>query len=467
MSRLGLLLALFCVSAGASPIAVSLLPREAVPTNSSHLKGYFQLQTSEYVSADQPYFGAGAQGESVALTLGLANDLNFATNATGRLVLSDQFSLSERWNYVNVNEAFATYQEGAAQLSVGRKLDTWIEWEETWQQGLVEPRYVQNRLRPETAGLSGLFYSARSENWGLTVGALPLNIPEFGPHFYVRDDKFVSANPWFHAPASEVRFQGVTSELHYAVAQPRTEDIVLKGGGIIKVEHRSGPASARFTYAYKPIAQMALGFPSDGLFHLPDHPQIVIHPRVVYDRLANLDLALERGPWRFSTSVAYDNPERDNGPDTWTSQVYSEAWIYSGLASVRLEDAGVRAARLETGVLKVAGGHARDHGRFSDEQSKFDPRFQYYEAYLLGLKREFRFGLIRPVAMQLRVVYDRMQNGGVFSYYAGYNLTKNWRADLDIDMLGLLGPSRAQISDAFLSNYRANDRIGLGVSYVF
>ncbi len=193
VSRLGLLIAIFCGSAGASPIAVSLLPREAVPTNSSHLKGYFQLQTSEYVSADQPYFGAGAQGESVALTLGLANDLNFATNATGRLVLSDQFSLSERWNYVNVNEAFATYQEGAAQLSVGRKLDTWIEWEETWQQGLVEPRYVQNRLRPETAGLSGLFYSARSENWGLTVGALPLNIPEFGPHFYVRDDKFVSS----------------------------------------------------------------------------------------------------------------------------------------------------------------------------------------------------------------------------------------------------------------------------------
>ena len=92
--------------------------------------------------------------------------------------------------------------------------------------------------------------------------------------------------------------------------------------------------------------------------------------------------------------------------------------------------------------MKVAGGAARDHGSLADDQTKFDRRFQYYEAYLLGYQRDFRVGLASPVATRVRVIYDRMQNGGVFSFNLGYALNKNWRTDLEVDLLVNLRISR-------------------------
>ncbi len=464
-----------CLSAGAtvpteaelSPSTTSLLPRETSPANPSLLKGFLKLETDEYINAGETYFRSGAQGSNVSTTLALANDLRLSPTGTARLALSDQYSVSERWNYLNVNEAYVTYHQGDAHLSAGRKLDNWAEWEKTWKQGVFEPRYTQNRMHPEMAGLTGVFFSNHNGPWAVTVGALPINIPEFGPHFSVQDDKFVSPNPWFQAPASEFRYQNVNTELHYSLQQPRLSDIVEKAGAIAKSEYHSGAWLGRVTYAYKPAPQLAIGFPSDGLYQLPDYPKITIHPRVIYDRVANADVVYERGRVSASASLGYDNPEDDKGPAAWTSQVVSPAWIYSGHVALQLEDSGPHAARVEAGFLKVLGGYARDSGGLADDRSKFDRRFQYYEAYLVGYQREFRLGLASPFGTQVRVIYDRMQRGGVFNLNLGYPLSKSWRADFGLDLLGLLDDGQAPIRDGFLSVFRANDRVGLGVSYVF
>ncbi|NJL25261.1 MAG: hypothetical protein HC902_08835 [Calothrix sp. SM1_5_4] len=56
--------------------------------------------------------------------------------------------------------------------------------------------------------------------------------------------------------------------------------------------------------------------------------------------------------------------------------------------------------------------------------------------------------------------------GGVVSLAAGMNFTRELRADFELDILGLLEKS-AQVKDGFFSAFRANDRVALGVSYVF
>ncbi|MGE0527550.1 MAG: hypothetical protein AB7G93_12625 [Bdellovibrionales bacterium] len=96
----------------------------------------------------------------------------------------------------------------------------------------------------------------------------------------------------------------------------------------------------------------------------------------------------------------------------------------------------------------------------------FERRFQYSEAYLVGLHFPFRSGLRFPLATDWSVRYDRRQNAGAFSARLAMNFTRAWRGQLELDVLGLVG-SKGEVEDGFLSTYRANDRIALGMSYVF
>ena len=57
--------------------------------------------------------------------------------------------------------------------------------------------------------------------------------------------------------------------------------------------------------------------------------------------------------------------------------------------------------------------------------------------------------------------YDLVIRGGTIG-----SATGSFRADLEVDFLGLFG-GPAEIDDGFLALYRANDRVGLGLSYVY
>ena len=63
-------------------------------------------------------------------------------------------------------------------------------------------------------------------------------------------------------------------------------------------------------------------------------------------------------------------------------------------------------------------------------------------------------------------LYDRKQNGGLFRLSSGLNFSRELRVALEMDFIGLLSTD-AEVEGGFLSTYRANDRVGLGMSYVF
>lgn len=427
-----------------------------------------QFQNSQYVSAGEAYFRQGAERENVGFRLFVADDWRLSKRVTARAVANNELSMTERWNYLDINELNVNVAMGGHQLTVGRKLETWADWESTWQQGVFQPRYMQNRLHPDVVGLTGVFYTTPSSGpLKATLGFLPIFIPEFGAHYTIENDRFVSKNPWFHTPASEFLYNGQRGTLRYSVDQPSNSEILNHPGGVAKAEYRARNYFSRVSAAYKPIAQLAMGFPSNNQVDLSGDMNIVIHPRVVYDRVISNDHQYNLGPWTLSGSVAYDNPENNPGPSEWTRQEFAPAWIFSALVSRRLEDIGPRAARVQLGLLKVNGGDDLDRGAFATDVTKFERRFQYYEAYLLAVKSDLRFGFNNPLENELRLIYDRMQNGGVVSFLSGLRINPNWRADLQLDFLGLLSRRPATVSDGFLSTYRANDRVALGMSYVF
>lgn len=483
MSRFTLILLLFASNAGAdltsqlndvSGSSQFGIEQLALPRPTSEVNA-IELQDSQYINSKTPSYQPGAKGQNSSVILKLDDRFDFKSGLGANLKITNEYSADENWNYLDVLDAHADMKIGDnSRISAGRKLYTWSDFDTEWDLGIFQPRYTENGLRPKQAGFTGAFYDVQNDHLAFTAAAMPVFIPDLGPHFSVQNDELVSKNPWFYTPPAHFELTDTNpptlGNIHYTVADHDALQYASHPGAASKVEFHQGGYSSRVAYAYKPINQYVVSFPSNHAMVVPssggDYMMISVTPRVVYERVTSVDQKLESGAWTFSGGAAYDSPVKDSGVDSSTSQQLSDAWIVSGSISRRLEDAGPTASSVEVGFLKVNGGDADASGRFAGDGSIFGRRFQYYEAYLLSLKEEFRTGLRFPLDTQARLIYDRMQGGGVVSLSSGMNLSRSFRADLELDFLGLL-TSNAPINDGFLSYFRANDRVGLGMSYVF
>jgi hypothetical protein len=444
------------------------LPRPASGTNS------LEIQNSQFISSKNPAFRKDAERQYSSVILNLDDEFKFGGGLSLKTRGSDEYSSGENWNYLDVLDFSGSWMIGDNnKVSAGRKLYTWADWDSDWKLGVFQPRYTENGLRPKEAGFTGGFFDVHDEHWALTLAAMPVFVPDFGPHISVQDNQLTSKNPWFLSPPAHFLLTDTNpptqGDIHYDIADHNAMQIASHGGAAGKLEYANGGYGSRWSYAYKPINQFVVSFPSGHPLAVGasgDFMMISVTPRVVYERVTNWDQSVTSGRWTLNGGVAYDSPVKNPGVDSSTSQQLADAWIVAASVTRRLEEAGPHGASVKLGFLKVNGGDADATGRFAGDGSIFGRRFQFYEAYLLALKEELRSGLRFPLETEARVIYDRMQGGGVFSLSTGMNFTRAFRADLQLDVLGLL-TSNAPINDGFLSDFRANDRLGLGVSYVF
>lgn len=427
------------------------------------------LFDSEYISAGQTFFRGDAEDNNRGASVTLGADRKWRKFGV-ELSLRDEYSATEQWNYLNGYEANMRWSPADLSVfSLGRKLDRWTEWEREWHQGVFQPRYMQNRLRSEEAGLTGLFYNQDTRPLALAVGFLPIAIPDLGARYTIEDERFVSKNPWFNPPAKQFEYRQVVSDIRYSVDTPTLEEAVLHPGGVGKLEFHSGSYFGRVSAAYKPMPQFLLGFPSRGRVMITpteDYMSVRVTPRLAYHALFSHDSVVRARDWTLGASLTREVPSEDASPEDFTAQQVRPATIYSARISRTLEEDGPYAARVKLGFFKVEGGDARDKGDFAGATSMFERRYQYLEAYSLGFSKPWRGMGQFPLDTELRLIYDRIQNGGVANISIGMNFNRWLRADLEADFLGLFsGP--AQVTDGFLALYRANDRVGFGVSYVY
>lgn len=441
----------------------------AVAKRAENPAAVVRLQSSEYISKDQAFFREGAEDNNNSIAVGVDDEFKWRF-LRARVFLKNEYSATEQWNYFNVYDLHASAEPvKGGTLSVGRKLERWNEWEEDFRQGVFQPRYMQNRLRPEYAGLTGAFYTQDFKRAAFTIGVLPVHIPDLGAHFSVEDNKLVSKNPWFNPPAPEFILQDVSGEIRYSVRKPPTEEIVLKPGAVAKAEFHQGRYFGRVAAAYKPMPALLTQFPSFNrvvVTPTEDYMSVEVQPRVAYHALYSHDSVVKLGSWTTQASVTREAPDNERPPEGFTAQRARPAWIYALGVSRPLETEGRYAARMKLGFMRVEGGDGADSGYFAKDRSLFEGRYQYTEAYLLAVNKPWR-GLGRyPLDTEIRLLFDRRQNGGALSLASGLNLSPDWRIDLQVDMLGLL-PGPRQQEDGFLALYRSNDRVGVGVSYVY
>lgn len=468
---ISLSITMFSVAAIAQTDSLRMKQDEARPAVRSSVKGRLTLANDEYISSSQTYFRGDADRSHPTIALGVDLDLRksvFGLRLNGR----DQYVASEQWNYLIVKEVAVQWRPGdLSTFSLGRKLDRWNEWEGEWHQGVFQPRYMLNKLRSEEAGLAGIFYNQDTQPVAFAVGFLPVHVPDLGSRFYVEDDKFTSRNPWFNPPAAQFEYRNAIGDMHYTLNKPTISEATSHMGGVAKVEFDAGKYFGRISGAYKPMPQFLLGFPSRNRVFVTDagdYMSVEVTPRTAYHTLLSHDSMIKAGAWTLTGGLTREVPDLDDSPENYTAQQVAPAWIYSASVSRPLEQEGPYAARVKLGFLKIEGGDAPDRGDFASAQSTlFERRYQYNEAYSLGLSKMWRGrGPLFSLDTGMRLVYDRLQNGGVASFSAGMIFSKQFRADLEVDFLGLFsGP--AEVEDGFLALYRANDRVGLGLSFVY
>lgn len=441
----------------------------AVPHVWAANQASLSLKNSQYVSNGTAYYRDGAGRDNSSISLFLNRELKYRKSLTAKTQVKDEFSSTENWNYLDVYQAYGTYRVNGWQLSAGRKMETWSSSEEEWKQGVFQSRYMQNKLRPQMAGLTGAFASSSYKSFLWTVGVLPVFVPDLGCHFWVDNNKFASKNPWFLPPASGYRFNDTVNDIHYSVDKPSAGEVIRHPGFAAKVEHSGSQFGSRLAGAVKPVPQLLYGFPSLNRVVVGtngDYMDLVVTPRVTYHWIASADMWSKFGKWDVTGGLTHDHPFGDKLPAGSTSQTFDPAWIWSVIGTRPLEIENFAAMRLKLGFLKIEGGLGKDRGEFARPVSKFEGRFQYDEAYLAGLAIPVRGLFKNALETEARVVYDRIQNGGTMSLVAGYAFNRDWRTDFEMDFLGLSGTD-SQNETGFLSTYRANDRVSLGMSYVF
>ena len=440
---LSLYLALFSGAVGATTSSLSL-----------------GLRNSQYISHSTDYYRKDASSENASIAVDLVGEHRFRKGWRGIYNLTDEYSTTEEWNYLTVRDLSLAHVSGDVTWKIGRSRADWSSWDKEWKQGVFQPRHMHNALRPEVVGLTGVFVETKRTGWNWSAGALAVNMPDMSPRFWVEDSRLVSRNPWFDPPASTFLYRGREGDIRYAIDKPEAQDIVLRPGAIARLGYQTERVNAGFTVARKPMPQLQVGFPSrDRIVVSPesDYLDVEVSARAVDHDVINLESTWAIGDLRVGGALAYEQPVGQAAPEGWMMQQFAPAWIWSAHAEMW---------RWRASFLKVGGGAARDKGEFASDKSLFQRRYQYDEAYALGFVQPVRRIFGQMIEAEARVTFDRLQNGGVLSLGAAMLESKQWRVHAEVDLIGLVGED-AEVEDGFLSKFRANDRVGMGMSYVY
>lgn len=415
---------------------------------------------NSYFSSDEGAFRNGAKSEITDLDLRLTG---FLKPLNIQLDLRNTYRTGEDFNYVKPYELYVPFEIGETHAQVGRVLKPWSWADSYWEQGVWQPRFMDDKLLTEAAGLTGLFLE---KDWGSSEGmfwASPVNIPEMGPHYSIEEGQFTAASPWFNTPPEYVNISGVTTRVEYSVNEPQLENFIFRPGAGVNLK-TTNPWFANMSYAYKPMPQIMLGFPYFlALGEVPDSSalNIEVNARLLYHHVATLESVHQTSQGVLSSALTFEAPERDETPSNWITQEVKNAVV----ASVKLERPlflGVT----DMGWLKVWGGDLPDEGEFAPAGTVFERRYQYLHAFRAGFtSSKIQVGS-SLLGFRTGFIYDIEQAGVTWKNEVTLQPNSNFIMHVRADIIGLTGEEE-KVEDSFIRAYRTNDRIQGGVRYVF
>lgn len=366
-------------------------------------------------------------------------------------------------NYLNFSEFYVDLPIAEEQsLSIGRKRDNWSDLDARWELGIWEPLFKWNPLSPDRQGLLGVFWDVDKKDFGISLFASPLYLPDEGPSFEIENGQFVNGNPWFQRPPDTLRLFNETARIQYRFEKPNESQIVLQRsfGGKLRL---GDPQALRFqlSYMYKPANQLALGY--DGVLDIPTNSGIVdLQPAVFYHSLTGADLSYKLGHFRFGTSVTIDRPSQSKiFEDKWTHPVFEDATLWSNFIEFEMRSFKTYLQRLD-----ITGGRTREEGDLaSPNRRAMMVRYRFYQATEVGLVGQYAFSRHRRLTSGISMARSDQNDFSLVKFNGKLKLSQLWALYSELQLISA-GPL-TQENQNEIAQFANNDRFLVGVIYVF
>lgn len=410
-----------------------------------------QLNTSRFLSAR---LTGKKETEWVDAEMDLSGGTYFLNNRT---------FLNPREFYV------ANHSAGPFKVYLGRKKMNWSEVDSRWQLGMFQPRFAIDTLRPEELGLTGLFVNYKKSNFELLGFVTPIYIPNMGPEIREERGGLVSDSRWYRAPSREFSLNNRARQIVYDLDIPETMKLAGNPGGALMA--RVGNKEKGFWLSgsggYLPVNELLLE--RRVLMGTSEiEADVTVVPGVGYHQIYALDAGYTFGGTRLTLSYLSDSPlETQSSSEDWVVQKLENLQVFSASLDSQLSDLWYHPLFLQLQYMKAVGGRINDirHDGSQDDITMFDRRLLYSDALAFQLEGQIASIQKRPVITKFKYIYDYDQQGSLMNFELLYYPSPQWAVLVGGDVLGVKDEDRDPSS--FLNQYRANDRLYGGMSYVF
>lgn len=436
------------------------------PNNFRSFFGEIRFETMQYLTplADSPqlttshYLSARLAGLYQSQKL---SKLNYAMDFS-----AGTFFIRSQSNYM-VKELYASYKlSEAVKPSVGRKKYEWSTLDSFWMTSIWQPNFAIDLLRPEEQGLFGVFLDYKRDNVELVAFATPVFIPSIGPEIREEGGSLVSDSRWYRRPSNQFNFNDRINSITYKLNIPDIQELVGKPGmGFSgRVGDKEQGPWINTSYGYKPMNQLLLKRENSKRID-EDLIDVKVKPDASYHSVFSTDIGYTLPGLKTTLSYIEDNPVEKKPEVDWAIQSPNGLRGYSLIFDYPVPYLSDRTLQMQVGYLRIFGGEIVDiTSEGPDSMTLFDERFKFKNSVLVKLQGELFRVSQKPLVTKISYLYDYIQDGTLVGTEFHYYPATHWSILVGADFLGV---KNEDSSSSFLNQYRANDRVYGGFSYVF
>jgi hypothetical protein len=375
---------------------------------------------------------------------------------------------SQNLSHFVVHELYTSPRTKNFRGYVGRKKNSWSEMDHEWNLGIWQPYYELDALRPESQGLTGAFLDVNRDDWQVLGFVTPLFIPSLGPDVREEGGGLVADSRWYHAPTRQVGFSNSNPMIiTYKLSIPEAAKLASHGGYafMARAGNKDDGLWAVSSYGYKPVNQLLLK--RNIKVATTSTVGVIVSPDVTYHSVASADVGYTQGNVRATLSYMQDTPEEKLPDPDWAIQRLYGVRAYSAAIDWTIPQFLSRSILFELNYLKVDGGNIQDivSDGSMDDINLYDQRLKFTDAFKVKVQGELVRINRRPLVTKFSYLYDQAQKGSMVNTEFLYYPTQEWALVVGADTLG--ADETTTKTSGFLNQYRANDRVYGGMTYVF
>lgn len=376
------------------------------------------------------------------------------TDTANMTVDRNAFTVEAANAYFSTSKKLAPHH----QVTLGRRVYDWSRFDDDWQFGTYSPRFIWDPTRPQTIGLTGLFYTYESKHWRAIAYASPINIPERGYPMRNEDGSLTSTNPFGLVYPTSAVIAKKNIPIKYTIDYPPMNELVANPGAVISTrystEERGKGIWAQGMYGYLPVHQANLAIEPAYVLQ-KDVIEVHVHPEIQKHHMLTFETGLQKSKYAIWSSVTEEIPTSRTIPPGWVGMSSEPATILSAGGNVQLG----RRLSLNAAYIYVS---ERTSPAVESQDFSIDlgSRFPYHRAAKAGL--DF-FGSER-MTYTLGFVADLAKESQFASIDMTYRIVRKDNA-LTLNLGSDFFASATR--KGYIGQYQGNDRFRGGVSYAF